>query len=168
MKKRLLVVEDDDSLRLTLVDNLELEGYEVYSASTITKTKEIISQQNKRNLKIDLIVLDLMLPDGNGYELCKEIRTENQEIMVLMLTARTLDIDLQTGFKVGADDYLTKPYKVAELLLRINALLRRTPHIKPGNETSAQINGFDINWQRHSVSKQGEVVHLTKKELLGR
>jgi DNA-binding response OmpR family regulator len=164
MNNRLLVVEDDESLRLTLIDNLELEGYEVFSASTIAEAKSVFSQQNAADQEIDLIVLDLMLPDGSGYDLCEEIRLNNQSVMVLMLTARTLDADLQMGFNKGADDYLTKPYKVAELLLRIKALLRRTSSTKRIVEHSL-INGFEINWQKHSVSKQGQDIHLTKKEL---
>jgi len=163
MSKRLLVVEDDESLRLTLIDNLELEGYEVNSASTIAGAKTLISEQNKSGKPLDLIVLDVMLPDGSGYDLCEEIRPNHPNVMILMLTARTLDSDLQAGFNAGADDYLTKPYKVAELLLRIQALLRRA---SPTNWSPVRsfINGFDIAWQQHSISKQGSAVHLTKKE----
>lgn len=164
MKNRLLVVEDDESLRLTLIDNLELEGYEIFSASTIAEAKSVFYQQNATGQEINLIVLDLMLPDGSGYDLCEEIRLNNQSVMVLMLTARTLDADLQMGFNKGADDYLTKPYKVAELLLRIKALLRRTSSVHKIVELSL-INGFEINWQKHNVSKQGQDIHLTKKEL---
>jgi two-component system phosphate regulon response regulator PhoB len=163
MNNRLLVVEDDESLRLTLVDNLELEGYEVFWASTIAEAKSVISQQSLASQEIELIVLDLMLPDGSGYDLCEEIRLTNQRMMILMLTARTLDTDLQMGFNKGADDYLTKPYKVAELLLRIKALLRRTSSAKRSTETSI-INDAKINWQKHSVSKDGQEIHLTKKE----
>jgi two-component system phosphate regulon response regulator PhoB len=163
MNNRLLVVEDDESLRLTLVDNLELEGYEVFWASTIAEAKSVISQQSLASQEIELIVLDLMLPDGSGYDLCEEIRLTNQRMMILMLTARTLDTDLQMGFNKGADDYLTKPYKVAELLLRIKALLRRTSSAQRSVETSI-INGAKINWQKHSVTKNGQEIHLTKKE----
>lgn len=163
MNNRLLVVEDDESLRLTLVDNLELEGYDVFSASTIAEAKSVISQQSLASQEIELIVLDLMLPDGSGYDLCEEIRLTNQRMMILMLTARTLDTDLQMGFNKGADDYLTKPYKVAELLLRIKALLRRTSSAQRSTETSI-INDAKINWLKHSVSKDGQEIHLTKKE----
>ena len=95
MNKRLLVVEDDESLRLTLVDNLELEGYDVFSASTIAQAKSVFDQQASNGNDIDLIVLDLMLPDGSGYDLCEDIRLKNQNVMILMLTARTLDTDLE-------------------------------------------------------------------------
>jgi len=163
MKNRLLVVEDDESLRLTLIDNLELEGYEVVAASTIAEAQLLISQQSNAELNIDLVVLDVMLPDGSGYDLCEKVRTNDQDVMVLMLTARTLDTDLQAGFNAGADDYLTKPYKIAELLLRIKALLRRKLNVDRIVETS-MINGYEINWQLHEISKQEQFVHLTKKE----
>jgi len=163
MKNRLLVIEDDESLRLTLIDNLELEGYDVLSASTLSDARSILSQQNDADQNIDLIVLDVMLPDGSGYDFSKEIRPTNQHVMILMLTARTLDADLQAGFKAGADDYLTKPYKIAELLLRIKALLRRGSIIEH-TPASSSINGFEVDWQRHKISKQGQEAHLTKKE----
>ena len=163
MKKRLLVVEDDESLRLTLIDNLEIDGYDVLSASTIAEAKIKIEQQSNTEQDIDLIVLDLMLPDGSGYLLCEDIRKKDHNVMILMLTARTLDTDLQAGFKAGADDYLTKPYKVAELLLRVKALLRRKSTAIMDSD-NALINGFEINWQQHSISKHGHKVHLTKKE----
>lgn len=163
MSKRLLVVEDDESLRLTLIDNLEIEGYEVFSASTIAEANLILSQQCKVDRNIDLIVLDVMLPDGSGYDLCEKIRPDNQNVMILMLTARTLDSDLQAGFNAGADDYLTKPYKVTELLLRIKALLRRTSNPIRSTECST-INGFEINWHKRLVTKQDQMTHLTKKE----
>jgi len=163
MKNRLLVIEDDESLRLTLIDNLELEGYDVFSASTISEARSILSRQHDADLNIDLIVLDVMLPDGSGYDFSKEIRPNNPNMMILMLTARTLDADLQAGFDAGADDYLTKPYKVAELLLRIKALLRRGSVIDHAAQSSS-MNGFKVNWQRHKISKDGQEVHLTKKE----
>ena len=163
MNKRLLVVEDDESLRLTLVDNLELEGYDVFSASTLAQAKSVFDQQASNGNDIDLIVLDLMLPDGSGYDLCEDIRLKNQNVMILMLTARTLDTDLEMGFNKGADDYLTKPYKVAELLLRINALLRRASGANQNIESTI-INGFKIHWQQHRITKKEHDIHLTKKE----
>lgn len=163
MNKRLLVVEDDESLRLTLVDNLQLENYEVYSASSLSEARSILLQQRKFKQDIELMVLDLMLPDGSGYDLCAEVKPNYPELMILMLTARTLDSDLHAGFTAGADDYLTKPYKIAELLLRIMALLRRapSPH-QPHNDTN--INGFNVSWLKHSITKRGQAIHLTKKE----
>ena len=144
MNKNLLVVEDDESLRLTLVDNLQLEGYSVVSASTLDQARLTLSQQQTADQGIDLVVLDVMLPDGSGYDLCKEIRPEHPGLMVLMLTARTLDSDLHAGFNAGADDYLTKPYKIGELLLRISALLRRAPGaVRIQDEFD--INGFNVS-----------------------
>ena len=112
---------------------------------------------------IDLVVLDVMLPDGSGYDLCKEIRPEHPGLMVLMLTARTLDSDLHAGFNAGADDYLTKPYKIGELLLRISALLRRAPGaVRIQDEID--INGFNVSWSKRVIVKDQQPVHLTKKE----
>ncbi|GAA6138067.1 response regulator transcription factor [Arenicella sp. 4NH20-0111] len=163
IKSRLLVVEDDESLRLTLIDNLEMEGFEVFGASTVAEATGIISTQSNANEIIDLMILDIMLPDGSGYALCESIRLNDQHMMILMLTARTLDSDLQEGFNAGADDYLTKPYKVAELLLRVNALLRRQVNKEPMNLKSL-INDFEINWQQRQVINQHQVIHFTKKE----
>ena len=163
MANRLLVVEDDESLRLTLIDNLELEGYQVFSANTIADAKRIVAQQAKLNLDIELMVLDVMLPDGSGYDLAQEIRPSNPSMMILMLTARTLDSDLEAGFNAGADDYLTKPYKIAELLLRITALLRRTSATSWTTKPSL-VNGFEIDWQQLRVTNHGVDIHLTKKE----
>jgi len=162
MDSHILVVEDDDSLRLTLIDNLELEGYKVFGASTISEAKACL-EQHRASQGFDLIILDLMLPDGSGYDLCKEIRFNDQNVMILMLTARTLDSDLHAGFNSGADDYLTKPYKLDELLLRVGALLRRVSSTLSTNDSSL-INGFDICWKQHRITKDGQEVHLTKKE----
>jgi len=163
MNKRLLVVEDDESLRLTLIDNLQLEDYEVFGASTLAEARRALTQQRDADESIELIILDVMLPDGSGYDLCSDIKPDFPELMILMLTARTLDSDLHAGFNAGADDYLTKPYKIAELLLRIKALLRRASGAgRTGN--SVKINGFDVSWLTLSVTKDDQTVHLTKKE----
>lgn len=156
----ILVVEDDENLRLTLVDNLEMEGYSLRSAATIAEAKSLIEGA-------DLCLLDIMLPDGDGYQFCQWVRAQNHSTLILMLTARTLDRDLDEGFESGADDYLGKPYRMKELLLRVQALLRRatkTPGDKPDNNI-ARINGFKVNWQARLVANpDGQPVHLTKKE----
>ena len=163
MMTRLLVVEDDESLRLTLVDNLELEGYDVSSASTLAEARLILSKQDPAKRALELIILDVMLPDGSGYDLCKEVRSSYPELMVLMLTARTLDSDLHAGFSSGADDYLTKPYKIAELLLRISALIRRSSSVS-GVQDYVQINDCRVSWSKRSIIRHQCAIHLTKKE----
>lgn len=121
---RLLVVEDDDNLRMALRDNLEDEGHAVVEASTLAAAEAAVAGR-----PFDLIVLDVMLPDGDGYTWCRRLRAGAlggpRAVPVLMLTARSLEDDLVTGLDAGADDYLTKPYRLRELLARVRALLRR-------------------------------------------
>ncbi len=122
MNHKILIVEDEENLRLTLADNIELEGYHVAACDTVASAKKLVGDA-------DLCVLDLMLPDGDGYDFCRWARAHYPTLRVLMLTARTLDRDIDTGFEVGADDYLSKPYRMKELLLRVKALLRRSPQM---------------------------------------
>ncbi len=153
---RLLVVEDDENLRLTLLDNLELEGFDVQVAATVAEAEVLIGE-------VDLCILDIMLPDGNGYDFCQWVRNRDLNVLILMLTARTLDRDIDSGFESGADDYLVKPYRMRELLLRIKALLRRRA-MPLSQQANTQINGFDICWPARQVNHQGNSVHLTKTE----
>jgi len=152
----ILVVEDDENLRLTLSDNLLLENYEVHVAATLEEAKTIIH-------KVDLCILDIMLPDGNGYDFCRWVRTQKIEVLILILTARTLESDLDIGFESGADDYLGKPYRMRELLLRVKALLRRKqPPSKC--EDSILMNTYSVNWSARQVKKNEQPIHLTKTE----
>ncbi len=116
---RILIVEDDPNLRLALADNLDDEGHTVTEAATLATADAALAAAP------DLIILDIMLPDGDGYAWCRRLRATGDTTPVLMLTARTLEDDLVTGFDAGADDYLAKPYRLRELLARVNALLRR-------------------------------------------
>ncbi len=153
----ILVVEDDENLRSTLVDNLQLEDFSTLEAPTIQAAKEQVEHA-------DLCILDIMLPDGNGYDFCSWIRERNNTIPILMLTARSLDSDLDQGFESGADDYLAKPYRLTELIHRINALLRRRKNTKP-KEQVFSVNNFLVNLSSRDIKdKAGNVVHLTKKE----
>jgi len=117
---KLLIVEDDENLRITLADNLELENYQVLVAQDLAEAKEVLVKES-----VDLIILDIMLPDGDGYTFAKELRGSYPHTFILMLTARTLEQDVLDGFESGADDYVSKPYRMKELLMRIKALLRR-------------------------------------------
>jgi len=154
LNNRILVVEDDDNLRISLVDNLELEGYKVFSSATVKDSKEILVGNN-----IDLIVLDIMLPDGNGFDLCQWVR-EKEDVLIIMLTAKGLEKDLVQGFISGTDDYMSKPYRSTELLLRIKALLRRKTCRSILSEQ--QINGFNIDWKLRKVTSENKDIHLTK------
>ena len=120
MKKRLLVVEDDAHIRLGLCDALRAEGYEVVDCRDGAHALPLIKQN-----KPDLVVLDIMLPGKSGFDLCREIRTGKSRVPILMLSAKGQEIDKVVGLELGADDYVTKPFSLRELLARVQALLRR-------------------------------------------
>ena len=119
-KANILIVEDDENLRVALEDNLEDEGYGVKAAANgKTALAELARGET------DLVILDIMLPDTDGYSICRKTRDNGGPVRVPMLTARSLESDLVEGFDAGADDYLSKPYRLRELLARVGALLRR-------------------------------------------
>lgn len=118
---RILVAEDDRNIRTGLVDTLESEGYKVTTASD---GEEAISILNRD--KFDLVMLDIMMPKKSGYDVCRAIRAKNETIPIIMLTAKGEEIDKVVGLQLGADDYVTKPFGVHELLARISAALRRS------------------------------------------
>ena len=120
MKKRLLVVEDDAHIRLGLCDALRAEGYEVVDCRDGAQALPLIKQN-----KPDLVVLDIMLPGKSGFDLCREIRAGKNRVPILMLSAKGQEIDKVVGLELGADDYVTKPFSLRELLARVQALLRR-------------------------------------------
>src|SRR3569833_3133999 len=120
MAATILIIEDDASMRAGLRDNLEVEGYRVVTASSVREGRELA-----RHAKSDLFLLDVMLPDGDGVSLCRSLRSEGLQQPIIMLTARGEEIDKVLGLEVGADDYLTKPFSLRELLARIHARLRR-------------------------------------------
>lgn len=152
-----LIVEDDANLRLALEDNLRDEGYAVQVAATVKAAREALSAAAP-----DVVVLDLMLPDGDGYALCRELRARGVTSRVLMLTARTLEDDLVKGFEAGADDYLAKPYRLRELLARVAALARRGP-AGPGGPTHT-LGAFSIDEATRTVAGPDGPVELTRKE----
>jgi DNA-binding response OmpR family regulator len=157
-KPAVLIVEDDENLRVTLQDNLEEEGYQVATAATVA--------EGWRQLEagaFEVVVLDLMLPDGDGYSLCRKLRAAGLPCRVLMLTARALEEDLVRGFESGADDYLSKPYRLRELLARIAALLRRTP-AAPVTELAFAGYRLDLT-ARTLVDARQRAVDLTRTEM---
>ncbi len=120
MKKRILVVEDDPHIRLGLCDSLHTEGYEVLECADGAQVMPMLRQRRPH-----LVVLDLMLPHKSGYDLCREIRAEKNRVPILILSAKGQEIDKVVGLELGADDYVTKPFSLRELLARLRALLRR-------------------------------------------
>jgi DNA-binding response OmpR family regulator len=154
-----LVVEDDGNLRLTLEDNLTEQGYQVRTAATAADAWRALDAQ-----PFDVVVLDLMLPDSDGYTLCKKLRAKKLPSRVLMLTARSLEEDLVRGFDAGADDYLAKPYRLRELLARVAALVRRGPAEAPAPAAVHRFGGFSLETTTRTVSGSDGPVELTRKE----
>jgi two-component system alkaline phosphatase synthesis response regulator PhoP len=159
MSARILLVEDEPGLVMTLSDLLGAEGYEVESA---TDGPAGLSKALKE--RFDLIVLDVMLPGKSGLEVCRELRRQGSEVAVLMLTAKTQLYDRVAGLKIGADDYLTKPFEPPELLARIEALLRRVK-LDVASVTRFQFGDVDIDFERGQVRKGDAEVNLAAKEL---
>jgi DNA-binding response OmpR family regulator len=151
----LLLVEDDYALSETLTYYLKSEGFNVLLGNNIESSKNIL-----RNEKIDLAILDITLPDGSGLDLCKRIR-ENKDIPIIFLTAMDEEKDVIECFDIGADDYVTKPFKARELLSRIKSLLRRT--IK-NNTDIIKIEDIVIDPKQYKVYKNGKDVDITSLE----
>src|ERR687896_1848544 len=128
--KRILVIEDEPQMLLGLRDNLELEGYEVATASDGDE-----GLAKAASFQPDLVILDVMLPRKNGFDVCRELRARSNATPVVMLTARNQETDKVLGLELGADDYVTKPFSITELLARVRAVLRRasTPKQTPGD-----------------------------------
>jgi two-component system alkaline phosphatase synthesis response regulator PhoP len=160
MSARILLVEDEPGLVLTLSDLLSAEGYEVESA---TDGPSGLAKSIKD--EFDLIILDVMLPGKSGLEVCRELRQQGKDVAVLMLTAKTQLIDRVVGLKLGADDYLTKPFEPPELLARIEALLRRVKREKLTPVARYQFGNVEIDFERADVRKLGQAVSLAAKEL---
>ena len=155
---RVLVVEDDPGILRTVADNLKFEQYDVVTAMDGRTAWEI--QQRQRP---DLIVLDLMLPRMSGLELCRQLRAADVQVPVLVLTARSEEADRVLGLDLGADDYVTKPFSVAELMARIRALLRRT------SSTSSlpailRFGQVEIDFRRYAAHRRGKPIEMTRKE----
>lgn len=164
-KGHILIVEDDENLRLALEDNLDDEGYQVTS---VADGKSALKALLKGD--IEVVILDIMLPGIDGYEVCKRIRENGYPVRVLMLTARTLESDLVTGFDAGADDYLSKPYRLRELLARVGALMRRSVAEVSGAGSEGQADrvafgAFELDFGARLVrDARGEEVPLTRTE----
>jgi two-component system alkaline phosphatase synthesis response regulator PhoP len=157
---KVLLVEDEEGLILTLTDRLEAEGFTVKSAADGESGLAMALAE-----KFDLIILDVMLPRKNGYDVCRDLRQKSINTPILMLTAKGETIDKVLGLKLGADDYLTKPFEVIELLARVEALLRRAPQTA-ANDSKAVFNFGDveIDFKRAEVAKNRQTVELSAME----
>ncbi|MCD9187686.1 MAG: response regulator transcription factor [Pyrinomonadaceae bacterium] len=157
---KVLLVEDEAGLVLTLTDRLQAEGFEVSSATDGARGFELALSEN-----FDLIILDVMLPKKNGYDICRDLRQKSINTPILMLTAKGETIDKVLGLKLGADDYLTKPFEVIELLARIEALLRRSPVQNQNNSAETfRFGEVAVDFKRAEVVRNNEVVELSAME----
>lgn len=161
-QKKIIIVEDEPSLIFTLRDTLENEGYEVHIVEEGSGAVDKV-----QNVDPDLMLLDLMLPGKSGYDICKEVRELKYTFPIIMLTARDQEIDKVTGLNIGADDYMTKPFGVKELLARINARLRRaTTYTKTGPIDNLTLGPAELNLKESYVNKPGEEpIQLTTREV---
>lgn len=158
MKQRILVVEDDRTLQETLAYNLERQGYEVTVAGDGRSALNLVRQQTP-----DVVVLDIMLPGLDGFDVCRIVRKE-ANVPILMLTARTEEIDKIVGLEMGADDYLTKPFSMRELLARVKALLRRVSLIR--QEVVAEQNETDDRLGKGVLAFGDLVIDEERREVL--
>ena len=155
----ILVVEDNPDLAYGLRNNLEIEGYEVTVAPDGPA-----GLAAARSADPDLIILDLMIPGMDGYRVLKTLRDEGKDVPVLILTARGEEADKVRGFRLGADDYVTKPFSLSELIARVKAILRRTQHAAPAHPPTEKFGTVEVNPASRTVTKGGEPVQLTPKE----
>jgi len=155
-KARVLIVEDDSSLLFGLKKNLQFEGYEVLTASDGEAGLGLAVDERP-----DLIILDVMLPRMNGFEVCEVLRSNKVETPVIFLTAKALESDKVTGLTLGGDDYMTKPFSVAELLARIQTVLRR---VNASEGEKLTIGPLELDLSGRSVRLEGKEVNLTTKE----
>ena len=157
MNEAILLVEDEKNLRITLGDRLRKEGYIVDFA-----TDGVEGLEKATRLPFDLIILDVMLPRRNGFDVCRDIRTAGLATPIVLLTARTETVEKVLGLKLGADDYVTKPFDSMELLARVEALLRRAP-MRTG-QSLYQIGPLCVDTRRTTVTKEGKPVDLSARE----
>jgi DNA-binding response OmpR family regulator len=155
---KILIIEDEEAILLALEDNLEMEGYTVESANDGEQGLSMA-----REGKYDLIILDIMLPRMDGFDVCKQLQQDRIMTPILMLTAKSQEIDKVLGLELGADDYVTKPFSPRELLARVKALLRRSKQVEQ------EIDGYtfgdvEVDFKKYEVKKAGSPVSLTALE----
>lgn len=159
---RILLVEDEKSIRDAIEINLEMEGYEVVSTDNGKKALELTQSQH-----FDLLLLDVMLPDVDGFTITEQVRLNNIEVPILILTAKDMAQDRITGLKKGADDYMTKPFNLEELLLRVHNLMRRSRRMQGEVAELYDFGGNKVNFSTYEAQTwRGESISLTKKEAL--
>ena len=158
--KKVLILEDEVSIRSFVVINLKRAGYDVVEAGTGEEALELL----KSNPDVGVAILDIMLPGIDGFEVCRSIRATDKKIGIIMLTARSQEMDKITGLMTGADDYMTKPFSPAELTARIDALYRRVGPEAGGESTEITQGPFVLNTRNRTLEKEGKRIKLTQVE----
>lgn len=156
--EKILIIEDEESILLALEDNLRLEGYEVSSA---TDGQQGFSMAKEP--RYDLIILDIMLPKMNGFDICRQLRQAGMKTPILMLTAKSQEVDKVLGLELGADDYVTKPFSPRELLARVKALLRRAKQSQKEIDLY-RFGDLEVDFIKYEVRKKGKSIYLTALE----
>ena len=164
--KYVLIAEDEVSIRDFVVINLRRSGYETIEASN---GEEAIKKFDENSDKIDVVILDIMMPVVDGFEVCKHIRSKTNRVGIIMLTAKTQEMDKITGLMIGADDYVTKPFSPSELMARVDAVYRRVSmtdivETKADNNHIIKHNEFVLDTKSHTFTKNDEEIELTQIE----
>ena len=161
---KVLVAEDDTNIRMGLVDTLESEGYGVSQAKDGKMAMQLFDKDC-----FDLVLLDVMMPEKSGYDVCRDIRATNEDIPIIMLTAKVEEIDKVVGLKLGADDYMTKPFGIHELLARISAVLRRSKRKKNKDkeifDQPFMFGEFEVNPKTYKINKEKNSIDISEREL---
>ena len=162
--KRVLVAEDEASIREFIVINLQRSGYEVSQADN---GRAALEAYEAADGDVDVVLLDIMMPEMDGLEVCKRLRSMSQTVGIIMLTAKTQEIDRVTGLLVGADDYVSKPFSPSELMARVDAIYRRVEMNKNREEPQksvVELGEFVLNLRDHTLTKNGVNIELTQVE----
>jgi DNA-binding response OmpR family regulator len=157
-RKRILIIEDEPAMVAGLRDNFEYEGYEVISAED-----GVAGLERALGDEPDLVVLDVMMPRMSGLDVCRQLKTKRPSVPIIMLTARGQEIDKVVGLELGADDYVTKPFSIRELMARVKALLRRVSSQPPALEVY-RFSDVEVNLRRQEVRRAGTPIELSAKE----
>ena len=158
MKLSVLIVEDEALMRDVIKDYFEADGYEVTEAGDGLEALDLVEEK-----EFDLILLDIMLPEIDGFSVCRKIR-KTKDVPIIMITARSEEDDKLTGYELGADDYVTKPFSPKVLLAKANALIRRTTGYVCGEDGVISLAGIVVNQNSHTVQADNEYIELTPKE----
>ncbi|CDC04808.1 response regulator receiver domain protein [[Clostridium] leptum CAG:27] len=163
--KRILVVEDEDAIREFVVINLQRAGYDVVEANS---GEAALQKYEENHGEFDVAILDIMMPGIDGLTVCKELRKKSRNLGIIMLTAKTQEMDKVTGLMLGADDYVTKPFSPSELVARVDSLYRRVAIAEMREENNFQeelVSGdFVLNLRNRALKKKGRMIELTQVE----